>query len=254
MKSLGIITAVTSPSTGFDMTRNSVEQLQDRGCPIDWYVIIGESDENLAIELDRANLTLGSHLHVEGEVLAGIYGATNQGLLRVTNDYFLILHCGDIVYPQLLDQIDRLDTNFVHAFGTDWHTATGATAIRKATNKTQPWLARMPHHQTMLFPRHFANRPYERRFPVAADQDLKLELWRSGTLMMHDEVIGSSLIGGLTTRRLSWKEARDRYCESREVFLRHFLQPWAEMLAFGYAFRYAMSVLGLATSHETPRG
>lgn len=252
IRSLGIVTAVTAPSTGFGMTRQSVKQLHELGLSITWHIIVGQLDDQLRVELDIAETDVGSILQIQSDEGNGVYSATNQGLSQVKNEYFVILHSGDILYPSLLEQLPKLDDEFVHSFSTDWHTVTGAKVTRKAGNSIHPWLARMPHHQTMIFPRRFANRQYHLRFPISADQDLKLEIWRSRRLVVHQETIGSSLVGGLTTRRLRPREISARYIETRNVLLLHFPRAWAEIVAVGYGLRYALNGLGV-TSFHSPR-
>jgi glycosyltransferase involved in cell wall biosynthesis len=236
--SLDLITVVSSPSIGFELTRNSIEALMEGSNTINWYVVIGEWDDNLRMQIEKVQAKNREFVHVVAEEAPGIYTATNQGLRLIQGDYFAVIHSGDVLYTNILDLLGKLSNDKVHCFETHWHNKNGLPLKVTRRLPLGRYAGRMPHHQTMIFPQSFSTMEYDTRFPIAADQHLKLRLWKSEELAIYPDVIGSSLIGGVTTRKLKPSQVLVRYRETRNIMLDSFPRVWAESLSLTYLANY----------------
>lgn len=241
--SFDVITVVSAPSLGFELTRKSIEELMDGSTTINWYIIVGKWDSNLRLQIDKIQEKNREFTHVYDEEIPGIYSATNQGLRLTQAHYFAIIHSGDVLSTKILDLLGKLSSDKVHCFETHWHNEDGLPLKITRRLPLGAYAGRMPHHQTMIFPHSFSTMEYDTRFPVASDQHLKLRIWKSGDLSIHFDVIGSSLIGGITTRRLKAAQAMVRYRETRQIMLEIFPRAWAEPLSLTYLANYLKKCL-----------
>lgn len=171
---------------------------------------------------------------------SGIYEAMNQALTRVESSWFLLLNSGDMLRTEKVDTLRNLKEDYVHCFRSVWHDEAGAD-LSGPRNLFVPYLAKMPNHQAMVFPRRFSTWPYDDGLKLYADQDMKLCLWRLNLLHHHNEVLVSSLKGGLTTQVVPPSLVIRRARESARVFDRHFVWPHAKFLALAYAVKGLLS-------------
>lgn len=80
----------------------------------------------------------------------------------------------------------------------------------------------MPNHQAMIFPFEFAKYSYSLDFPISADQDLKLDLYKKGYLKLIDTQISSCLEGGISDRKMNFFSALERGKETRRIVFKHY--------------------------------
>lgn len=209
-------------------------KLIEDGHQLVWHIVVSVWDDGLLQHLFPLEERFRSSIHIYEQSGVGIYQAINQGISHVQGDYFVIVGSGDVLFDNLWDHLPNLDKELVHCFESNWHDTEGNTIRLHRVLPFAPLLGRMPDHHSMIFPRSFSTMEYECRFLIAADQYLKLQLWRQHKLARHSEVIGSSLIGGITTRPLPFREVFSRYVESRQILRESFNGVWAETAAMTY--------------------
>ena len=236
---LDVITVVTSPAIGFDLTRESVMQLHDLNPNVRWIVIVLEANDVIDSELLIAVRQLGDQLVHRSQTGRGIYGAMNEALPFVENDFFMFLNSGDSAQGSLVDQLPHLNNQRVHCYKSSWHDVSGISRNGPLfSGRVSFMFGKMPNHQAMVFPGNLSTNKYDETFPIAADQDMKLTLFCSQLLEFHSNIMVSSLVGGASSRKLKLHEVKDRYFESRKIFLRHYSSAWAEILGVYYGIRF----------------
>lgn len=237
--SIDIITVVTSPGFGLRDTMDSIIDLHIRKLNVNWIVVVGKTDKSIQATLDHAKKELGDHFIYRPQSGRGIYGAMNEALSLTRGEFFMLLNSGDYVLPNFINACSLLDQQKVHCFKSSWHDESGEVRDTKLARKSESyWLGRMPNHQSMIFPSAFRTKKYDEAFPIAADQDMKLGLYKSGLLEFHQELIVSSLVGGVSARKLRPHEIKERFIESRDIFRCHYPRIWAEILSLIYGANY----------------
>ena len=217
-----------------------------------WIVIDGSAERNESEFMTE--FPGNSKLIVEyiREREPGIYPAMNLGLSRVNGDFFVLLNAGDILLDYFSEVVSHLNTDFVHCFESEWHDNGFSKVHQKSNDRVSVSLARMPNHQAMIFPKLFSNWKYDENFRIAADQDLKLRLYSSGKLVICRGFVVSSLTNGVSSRKLSFREAVERSKESFKVFRKNKKFMSAASLWLLYTIRY-LSRLKIGSHGEKTR-
>lgn len=97
----------------------------------------------------------------------------------------------------------------------------------------------------MIFGPNLIHQRYDEQFPIAADLDMKLRLWKHERIREVEGVIASCLVGGVSDRRPSGSEVRTRARELRCVFRKHFSRAHAEVVSAMHLARLTQRSLGL---------
>ena len=233
-----IVTVVSSPSTGFEFTRNSVQELWAQ-CPgTRWLVVVGQRDSNINKHLSEAQCVMGDALRVVQESRPGIYQAMNQALALIQCPRFVFLNCGDFLVPNAGELLVHCSDDRVTSFRGSWHDSHGRQVeTPRRRNAHHPRLGLLANHQAMVFPASFTRFAYDESLPVAADQDLKHRLVDEDLIERRDEFLVSSMTGGVSTGRQSLNSAIHRYAEYRRIFRRYYGRVWTEIISFSYLLR-----------------
>jgi hypothetical protein len=213
------------------------------GIDLRWIVVVGVCCESVQGELNQAVLDLGNRVIIINENKSGIYPVMNIGLDSVDSDFFMFINSGDILTPLMLEHFDEVSVHSVTCFESDWHDIDGnQISSPYGRKKTVPWLARMPNHQAMVFPKVFKGEKYNSKFPIAADQDLKLKLYRQGALNIRSGAVVSSLVGGMSVSALSPRDVAKRTVETWLILKTHFPLYHSAFLIFAYFLRFVSRV------------
>lgn len=252
--SLEIITVVRAPSAALDMTLESVLQLNAKRLSVGWTLIYLGMDKTIVETMKTASHHLGPRFQAFEQAQTGIYAAMNEGMVRNRGEFFCFINSGDMLLTSVAEVLGKLNPNKVSFFMNAFHDEEGEVLPSpNRSNLNLPILGLMPSHQAMIFPKVFRTLFYDTRFPVSADQDLKLFLSAMGLLERESGTIASSLRPGISAQRLSPKGVRERTLESFLVFRKHFSAVWAFALAGLYGLRFTAR-LSLETKGLPGRG
>lgn len=238
--SLTIITVVKNPGHELTLTLNSLKNLSDfHSGSIYWKLFDGSDGVNPSIEIVRDAI----HRFPNAEIIpikdGGIYDALNQSLQFIKTKHFMFLHSGDIALKTLMDATSKLSETHVDCFNSRWHRESGELVASRDSDRIHPFFGVMPNHQAMIFPYRFKSEYYDLSLPIAADQDLKLRLFKQGFLRLHSEFVVSSLDGGISARKLNWPEVIGRTCETWRVLHKHFGVFHCLIATFPHLVNYA---------------
>jgi hypothetical protein len=221
--SLTVITVVRNPGQELILTLNSLQELPEfRSGLIQWKLLDGSNTFNAPIEIVRNAILLLPNAEVIQISDSGIYDALNQSFRYIETNHFMFLHSGDVLLKSLMDKLPHLSETFVDCFKSRWHEVTGESVPSRDSVHTHPFFGVMPNHQAMIFPRQYTGEYYDLKFPIAADQDLKLRLFKQGLLRLHPEFVVSSLDGGISARKLNRHDVFERTFETWHVLRKHF--------------------------------
>lgn len=233
-----------APSAALNLTLDSVLQLSARGLRIGWTLIYLGMEKNLVKTIKTASHHLGPRFQAFEQEETGIYAAMNQGMARSRGEFFCFINAGDMLLPTVDEALPTLNPKKVSYFMNVFHDdQKEEIPSPRRSNLNLPILGLMPSHQAMIFPKVFQTLFYDTKFPVSADQDLKLFLSDMRLLLQGRGVVASSLTPGISAQRLSPKGVRERTLESFLVFKKHFSTVWAVALAGAYGLRFTARLL-----------
>jgi putative colanic acid biosynthesis glycosyltransferase len=238
LSSLDVITVVKNPGEEFHLTSLSIWNLQRSGkCEIRWIIIDGseKTAEPVRHELDQNWNEV--KIQYVNEPDTGIYSAMNKGLNLVQSDYFIFLNSGDMIKEGILEVLGTT-RHKIFCGQTEWHNQTGEIDPKLKTRPARHFLAVMPNHQGMVFPREFRDVKYDESLKISSDQALKLDFWKKGHLEFSKTLISSCLLGGISMRKLSIIEILGRYKESSAVINQYYRGLHSKLLKILYLGRY----------------
>lgn len=205
---------------------------------VNWIVIDGSEHPHTKNYLDRLEIVKNVKILYQRENTPGIYAAMNQGLSLVQSQFFVLINSGDILLRGFVSALKESSPNFVNCFESEWHDMLFQFRFSKRHDSLNLTLGKMPNHQAMIFPLKFVSWKYDERFKTFADQDLKFRLASSGLLAIRAGLIVSSLLGGLSSRKLKPSEAANRSIESLKVFKKNLNFAHAIWLWMLYSLRF----------------
>lgn len=211
-----------------------------------WIVVLANEPCPLEIpEFERS--VQGLEITVIVQSPAGVYPAINTALDYCSESPLVILGAGDVLLPSALSALTEVGHSEVLSGLTSWHESAKSSSqpLLPSRSRSFPALALFRSHQGMVFGPGLRSLRYAEEFPVAADLDVKLRLWRQGSMREIDIPIASCLVGGVSDRRPHPRELRTRARELRSVFNRHFSRVHAEGISAIHAARLAQRSLGL---------
>jgi hypothetical protein len=100
----------------------------------------------------------------------------------------------------------------------------------------------MPNHQAMVFPNKFSRFKYNEEYAISADQDLKIKLAKQSMLVVREEIVVSSLFGGLTTRTMAPVEVFRRATETAKIIKSNYRFPWSAILTLIYFLNFLRKI------------
>jgi len=245
--SLTVLTASIWADEALVETGVSLEKLAcDPDSPaIRWIVVAGV--EALSACRDYAHRLPHIDSHVVAQSPRGIYPAINAALDLCVDSPFVILGAGDQLSPTALSALSHVQPDQVTSGLTSWHAPGGSStqSRRSGRSRSYPALGLFRSHQGMIFGPRLAHERYAEEYPIAADLDVKLRLWRKGSVREINVPVASCLVGGASDRRPTSREIGTRSQELRQVFLRHFSRPHAEAITMLHRARLVQRSLGL---------
>lgn len=234
---------VVTPSLAVDdaltVTNLSLQACASKGSPTIRWVVVLASPGPASANVEQQARCSAIAVHIVATPARGIYPAVNQALQFCSDGPFLILGAGDTLMPQALTVMQDLRPHEVLSGLTHWHDmpVSGHGASWVGRSRSYPSLGLFRSHQGMLFGPSLSHLPYDEEFPVAADLDMKLHLWRRGEMREVDTTLASCLIGGVSDRRPIASELKARSQELRTIFNRHFSRAHAESVTALHAAR-----------------
>ena len=241
--SVDIITITKDDIRNLEMTFESILMLKNKStiC-LNWIIVDSGKllrDSDLYKSIRKQTMFPVKYLY---EKNFGIYQAMNLGVSKVQSNYFIILNSGDVVLQDLPQLVDSLPNDKVSCFQSEWHNEQMLSLGYRNNYRACTSLGRMPNHQAMVFPIIFKEYKYDEKFRISADQDLKLKLAKTGKLVLRDEILVSSLFGGLSTRKMTRDEAIYRVKESSRIFTANFNPAWALFLTVMYSLKFSTRI------------
>jgi glycosyltransferase involved in cell wall biosynthesis len=186
--------------------------------PIEYLVIDGGSTDG-TVDLLQANADIIDYFVSEPD--KGLYHAMNKGLSLASGQFILILNSDDWYEPDTVERLVRAQgfsgCDVVGGLAR-YVNADGSTSVLPGMRFDHATLLRMPlRHQTMLIPAvlYDALGGYDTRYPIIADFDLTIRLYRAGKTYFE---IGAPLLNFRTTGVSS--TALDRLHNEHRALLR----------------------------------
>jgi hypothetical protein len=234
-----VITVTKNDVYNLNRTFDSIKmRVQKDGLQVNWILIDGSDNseiKNFVYSLPRIKGFRASYFP---ERKPGIYTSMNQGITEVSSDFFIMLNSGDILLENFSLKIKKVPTTLVTCFESEWHDENFNVRYRVSNKKVCIRLAKMPNHQAMIFPKSFASWKYDEKLIVSADQEMKLRLASADKLFIESGYVVSSLIGGISARKLGYSDIRLRIKESWQIFQKHYHWSHAIILWFLYTGRF----------------
>jgi len=238
-KTLDIITVTKNDEFNLECTYKSIENILKNGdSKITWIIVDSGANFQSTHLYNRilSNTEIKLKYHINPSL--DIYQAMNFGLTHVTSDFFMLVNSGDLIDENILNYIDDLPSGQVSCFQSAWHSSEQQNLNYRKKYRISRRFARMPNHQAMIFPMQFRNEKYNVKFKVSADQDLKIRLLKESKLSFREEIVVSSLIGGISTHRMGFREAFTRSIETKSILVTHYNYVWAILLSCMYSLKY----------------
>lgn len=219
MKTIDIITVTKNDEQNLTYTYQSIiNAAKKRNIKITWIVIDSSSNSRIRNAVRNSKRLKNFAINYQKEKRLGIYLAMNRGIALVTSEFFMFLNSGDQLLDNFNEATVKLSKSYVTCFRTKWHDHMMIEQSRTWNSVICFPLAKLPNHQAMIFPNKFNSFRYNENFPISADQDMKLKLYKLGLLKIEDTAIVSSLLGGISSRKLKPKELISRCQESWKIF------------------------------------
>jgi hypothetical protein len=238
-KTLDIITVTKNDDFNLECTYKSIENLFKYGnVKITWIIVDSGTNFQSADLYTRISSNMEIKLKYHNNPSLDIYQAMNFGLTQVASDFFMMVNSGDLIDENILNYLDDLPSGQVSCFQSAWHSPELQNLNYRRKYRVSKRFARMPNHQAMIFPMEFKNETYNTKFKVSADQDLKIRLVRESKLTFRTEIIVSSLVGGISNRRMGIREAFSRSIETKSILVTHYNFAWAILLSCIYSLKY----------------
>lgn len=234
-----VITVTKNDIFNLRRTYESIRmRVNQDGLQVHWILIDGSDDSDIKDFIDSLPRLSGLKVSYHLEKKPGIYTSMNQGIAEVSSDFFILLNSGDMLLEKFSLEIKKVPSNVVTCYESEWHDDNFYMKYRVSNKKVCQRFAKMPNHQAMIFPKSFANWMYDENLIVSADQELKLRLASADKLSIVSGYVVSSLIGGLSARRLGFSDIRLRSKESWQIFQKHYHWAHATILWLLYTGRY----------------
>jgi len=234
-----VITVTKNDVLNLKRTYESIKMRVERdGLQVNWILIDGSDSSKIKNFVDSLPRLTGFGVSYHSERKPGIYSSMNQGIDEVSSNFFILLNSGDILLENFSIVINKAPSNVVTCYESEWHDENFNMKYRVSNKKVSIRLAKMPNHQAMIFPKSFSNWKYDEKLIISADQDLKLRLASADKLSVVGGYVVSSLIGGISARRLGYSEIRLRSEESWQIFQKHYHWAHATILWLLYTGRY----------------
>lgn len=236
---LDIITVTKNDEFNLECTYKSIEKILKNGnLKITWIIVDSGTSFQSTHLYTRISTNNGIKFKYHNKPSLDIYQAMNFGLTHVTSDFFMLVNSGDLIDENIVNFIDDLPSGQVSCFQSSWHSPELQNLNYRRKYKISRRFARMPNHQAMIFPMQFRNEMYNIKFKVSADQDLKIRLMKENKLSFRREIVVSSLIGGISNRRMGFREAFTRSIETKSILVTHYNFAWAILLSCIYSLKY----------------
>jgi putative colanic acid biosynthesis glycosyltransferase len=225
MIKLSIVTVTYADKKGLDVTAQSVRSLKN-SCPseIEWIII--QSDAPFSFQNP-----VGADIVCYQEP-AGIYSAMNLGLDQSSGSHILFLNSGDEL--QIFDGLSFLQDMKVSYYG-DYSVADKGEVKSRKSKPVWYLMHGMPSsHQCFFYSRaSVAKHVYDTTYPICADYDFTLRLWREGHPM---ERVKSSARAIFNLDGVSSRMLKNLRLEASKVQLENKL-PIA-LIVFSYGLRF----------------
>jgi glycosyltransferase involved in cell wall biosynthesis len=239
LETLDVVTVTKNDLVNLEITRKSIEILSSKYQETITWILVDSGDESNTSEfLQRNKDTSSIKIKYFHKPNFNIYQAMNFGIKNVTSNYFMFINSGDLVLNQAIEILKNLNEEKVTCFQSEWHNSNNEKINFRMKSQFSIFFGKMPNHQAMVFPHKFSRFEYNEKYIISADQDLKIKLAKQNMLVLREEVIVSSLFGGLTTRTMTAEEVLRRAKETAKIFQSNYRFPWSSILTFIYFLNY----------------
>lgn len=240
---------VRSPSPQLSLTAVSMSALLLSNDQVIWTVIGKDLDRDSLALVWRVRQAFPSRVRFFSQESFGIYEAMNQALSLVVGDYFVFLNSGDLIRPDIRGAIGQLSPNSVVCYRTAWHDLKGREILppQNHPGSFAMMFGRYPNHQGMVFSRRFCRFRYDESLSISADLELKLRLAQAGMLHWSQDSLTSGLVGGVSGKALSAKEAIWRWRDQVTIFRSRLSPVHALMISTVWALYFVKRVLASTT-------
>jgi glycosyltransferase involved in cell wall biosynthesis len=240
---LDVVTVTKNDLKNLETTRQSIEILSSKYQDTITWILVDSGDKSKTQEFLQRNQERSStktkYFHQSD---FSIYQAMNFGLKNVTSDYFMFINSGDVVLNQAIELLKSLDADKVACFQSEWHNSNNEKINFREKSQFSLILGKMPNHQAMVFPNKFSRFKYNEEYAISADQDLKIKLAKQSMLVVREEIVVSSLFGGLTTRTMAPVEVFRRATETAKIIKSNYRFPWSAILTLIYFLNFLRKI------------
>lgn len=234
-----VITVTKNDVFNLNKTYESIKlRVEKDGLKINWILIDGSDNSEIKNFVETLPRLTGFGVSYYSEKKPGIYCSMNQGIDKVSSDFFILLNSGDILLENFSLVIKKVPSNVVTCYESEWHDENFNLKYRVSNKRVCIRLAKMPNHQAMIFPKSFTDWRYDEKLFVSADQELKLRLASAEKLTIVTGYVVSSLVGGISSRRLKYSDIKVRSNESWQIFQKHYHWAHATILWLLYTIRF----------------